>query len=164
MRSYYLRLVYSLLLVLLSLAAAAQPARIVKLPELARLMNAQSDTTYVFNFFATWCDPCVSEFPNFQKISTDLPNKKLRVIFVSLDFRKVYKRKLLPFLRKHHVTNETVLLDEPDYNSWIDTVAKDWDGNLPMTLVINNASHVRQMYAHDFTYDSLRSTLEPFLK
>jgi hypothetical protein len=31
-------------------------------------------------------------------------------------------------------------------------------------LVINNASHVRQMYAHDFTYDSLRSTLEPFLK
>jgi thiol-disulfide isomerase/thioredoxin len=159
----------SLLLLFLGLTlcasrAQAQQTRIIHFPELQRMMTAQNDTTYVFNFFATWCEPCVKEFPNFQKLADDNQDKAFKLVFVSLDFKKAFKNKLLPFLKKRQVTEQTVLLDEPDYNSWIDKVSKDWDGNLPMTLVINNARHVRQVYAHDFTYDSLRTTIEPFLR
>jgi thiol-disulfide isomerase/thioredoxin len=143
-------------------AAMAQQASVVKFDELAKMMSRQNDTTYIFNFFATWCEPCVEEFPSFQRFSNTYANKKIRLVFVSLDFKKDYKKRLLPFLKKYHVKNETVLLDEPDYNSWIDKVDSTWDGNLPATLVINNEKHIRKMFAHEFIYDSLASAMKPF--
>jgi thiol-disulfide isomerase/thioredoxin len=142
----------------------AQRARVVRFPELQQMMKAKSDTTYIFNFFATWCDPCVKEFPNFQKLAEENRGKKFKLVFVSLDFRNKYKKVLLPFLKKRHVTNDVLLLDEPDYNTWIDKVDPNWNGNLPMTLAINNARHIREIYPHDFTYDSLRKTIEPFVQ
>ena len=82
---------------------------------------------------------------------------------MSLDFKKDFSKRLLPFLKKNHVKNESVLLDETDYNSWIDNVDTTWDGNLPATLVINNGTHVHQMFAREFTSASLDAAMKPFL-
>ena len=142
--------------------AFAQKASIIKYDDLAHMMACQNDTTYIFNFFATWCEPCVEEFPAFQRFADNSSNKKVRLVFVSLDFRKDYRKRLLPFLKKNHVTNEVVLLDEPNYNSWIDKVDSTWDGNIPATLVINNNKHIRKMFAEELNYDSLVSAIEPF--
>ena len=144
--------------------ASAQQASIVKFDDLAKMMSQENDTTYIFNFFATWCEPCVEEFPSFQRFSNAYANKKMRLVFVSLDFKKDYKTRLLPFLKKNHVKNETVLLDEPDYNSWIDKVDSTWDGNLPATLVVNNEKHIRKIFAREFTYTSLQAAMKPFLQ
>lgn len=127
------------------------------------MMSAKNDTTYLINFFATWCQPCVEEFPAFQQFSVRYATEKVRVIFVSLDFKKDFQKRLLPFVKKHRVGNEVVLLDEPDYNSWIDKVDSSWDGNLPATLVINNGKHIRHMFAQEFTLDSLEAAMKPFL-
>jgi thiol-disulfide isomerase/thioredoxin len=143
--------------------AVAQQARVVKFEELAKMMSRENDTTYIFNFFATWCAPCVEEFPAFQRFSSRYAGKKMRLIFVSLDFKKDFENRLQPFLKKNHVKNEVVLLNEPDYNSWIDRVDTTWDGNLPATLVINNGKHIRRMFARDFTYASLDAMMKPFL-
>jgi thiol-disulfide isomerase/thioredoxin len=143
--------------------AIAQQARIVKFGDLATMMSQKNDTTYIFNFFATWCVPCVKEFPAFQRFSARYADKKMKLIFVSLDFKKDFSKRLLPFLKKNHVRNEVVLLDETDYNSWIDRVDTNWDGNLPATLVINNGKHIHQMFAKEFTYGSLETAMKPFL-
>ena len=127
-------------------------------------MSAHTDTTYVFNFFATWCAPCCEEFPYFQKFSETNSNQKLRVIFVSLDFKKDYRKHLLPFLKSHHVTNTTLLLNETDYNSWIDKVDSTWDGDLPATLIINNAKHKREIYHRELSYAELEAAIKPFLQ
>jgi thiol-disulfide isomerase/thioredoxin len=144
--------------------AFAQNAAIIKYDDLAKMMARQNDTTYIFNFFATWCEPCVEEFPDFQRFAENYAGKKIKLVFVSLDFRKDYRKRLLPFLKKNHVTNEAVLLDETDYNSWIDKVDTAWDGNIPATLVLNNNKHIRKMFALEFIYDSLTSAIEPFLQ
>jgi thiol-disulfide isomerase/thioredoxin len=141
----------------------SQQARIVKFEDLAKMMSQTNDTTYIFNFFATWCAPCVEEFPVFQRFSARYAGKKEKLIFVSLDFKKDFEKRLLPFLKKNHVRNQVVLLDETDYNSWIDRVDTNWDGNLPATLVINNGKHFRQMFAKEFTYTQLETAMKPFL-
>ncbi len=151
------------MLITASNTVIAQPARIVKFDELEKMMSQKNDTTYIFNFFATWCEPCVKEFPAFQRFSARYVGKKMRLIFVSLDFKKDLSKRLLPFLKKNHVKNEVVLLDEPDYNSWIDRVDSAWNGDLPTTLVINNGTHLHQIFAKDFTYASLETAMKPFL-
>ncbi len=155
-----------ILVMLWSGAVAGQTlgkCEVIRYDQLAAMIAAPSDTTFVFNFMATWCDPCVKEFPAFQKLSAEYASRKVRFVFVSLDFKRSYQKSLLPFLKRHKVTNDVYLLDEPDYNAWIDRVDSGWDGNLPATLVINNSHHIRQMYAHDFTYESLKATLNPFV-
>jgi thiol-disulfide isomerase/thioredoxin len=135
----------------------------VKFGELSDMMSAKNDTTFIFNFFATWCQPCMKEFPAFQRFSTLYANQEMRLIFVSIDFKKDFKKRLLPFVQKNRVKNEVVLLDEPNYNSWIDKVDSSWDGSLPATLVINNGKHVHQIFAREFTFDSLEAAMKPFL-
>ncbi|HEY3875783.1 MAG TPA: TlpA family protein disulfide reductase [Candidatus Kapabacteria bacterium] len=141
----------------------AQSAKVIHFDQLSSMLERQNDTTYIFNFFATWCEPCVEEFPFFQQFSSEHRGEKVRVIFVSLDFKKAFRTHLLPFLKKHKVKNETVLLDAPDYNSWIDKVDSSWDGNLPATLIVNNARHERTIFPKEFTLRELEAAAKPYL-
>ena len=56
---------------------------------------------------------------------------------VSMDFPKDIQEKVIPFITKNSINSEVVLLDEPDYNAWIDEVDKEWSGTIPATLILN---------------------------
>ncbi|MBS1623450.1 MAG: TlpA family protein disulfide reductase [Bacteroidetes bacterium] len=139
-------------------ASYGQTAEVVKFGELQRVMTAKNDTTYVINFWATWCVPCVKEFPAFQALAAKHKNEKVRVVMVSLDFASERDKTLAPFLSKHPIDGKVMLLDEPDYNSWIDRVEKSWGGEIPVTLIVNGAKGIRTFFDHDFTPASLEET------
>lgn len=61
-------------------------------------------------------------------------------------------------LAKHPIEAKVLLLDEPDYNSWIDKVDKAWGGEIPVTLMINGARGIHSFFDHDFTPQSLEET------
>lgn len=103
------------------------------------VLNDKS-ATYVVNFWATWCAPCVKELPHFEKLNSE--NKKVKVVLVSLDFKNQYETKLLPFLKNKKIKSEVVLLTDRDYNAWLPTVDKDWSGSIPATLIIKNGKKV----------------------
>ena len=43
------------------------------------------DKTYVINFWATWCTPCVKELPYFEEVNKQSKDNNTEVILVSLD-------------------------------------------------------------------------------
>lgn len=104
--------------------------------QLEPLLYTNSDTTYLVNFWAMWCMPCVRELPIFQEYQNKHPN--VEVILVSLDFTEDIETKLKPFLQKKGITSQVVLLDDPDSNSWIDKIDPNWSGALPFTILFNN--------------------------
>jgi len=108
--------------------------------DLEKAVLNDQNTTYVVNFWATWCAPCVKELPHFEQLNSE--NKKVKVVLVSLDFKNQYEAKLLPFLKKKEVKSEVVLLTDKDYNSWLPTVDKDWSGSIPATLIVKNGKKV----------------------
>ena len=103
---------------------------------LEKAVLGDKNTTYVVNFWATWCAPCVKELPHFEQLNSE--NKKLKVVLVSLDFKTQYETALLPFLKKEQIQSEVVLLTDKDYNSWLPAVDKDWSGSIPATLILKN--------------------------
>lgn len=105
--------------------------------EIAPLFEQQSDTTYVINFWATWCKPCVEELPYFEKLVKEYQGKKVQVILVSLDFEKQLESKLLPFLNEQNLNSELAVLADGKYNNWIDKVDPDWGGAIPATVIYN---------------------------
>ena len=149
--------------ILISKKVTAQNARIIKLDELEMLLNHKSDTTYVINFWATWCKPCIKELPHFDNLTATFPGSKLKVVLVSLDFKRQFETGLIPYLTKNNIKSEVLLIDEPDYNQWIDKVDKSWSGAIPATLIINSKTGVRKFYEREFTLEEINSTVKPLL-
>lgn len=136
-------------------AAFAQNIPIVKFDYVQKIIDAQNDTTYILNFWATWCKPCVKELPVFNKLHQSVKNKKAKVILVSLDFKRDYETKLLPFVKNKSLLPDVVLLNEPDYNSWINKVNSLWEGAIPATFIINKKKHPVKMIEGETTFEEV---------
>ncbi|WP_397363459.1 redoxin domain-containing protein [Olleya sp. R77988] len=128
----------------------------------AYLAAKDKSETYVINFWATWCAPCVKELPYFEKLNANYLDKKVEVILVSLDFPKHIDTKLKPFLKKQKLKSEVILLDDVDSNTWIPKVDKDWSGAIPATIIYNQDKTV--FYERSFIYEELEHELQQFLK
>lgn len=103
--------------------------------ELEPIFHQKTDTTYVINFWATWCKPCVKELPYFEALHETFAGQKMKVILVSLDFKKDIERKLIPFVKEHQLKSDVIALTDGKYNDWIDKVDGDWGGAIPVTIV-----------------------------
>jgi len=130
--------------------------------EFEKHLNFTDDNIYVVNFWATWCAPCIKELPYFEKINKLYSGKNVKVILVSLDFPKLYEKKLIPFIEKHDLKSKVLALNDPDSNVWIPKVSESWSGALPATLIYNKEK--RQFYEQSFHYNELKKEVEQFLK
>ncbi|MGX7668438.1 TlpA family protein disulfide reductase [Flavobacterium pedocola] len=120
-------------------------------------LHQNDDVTYVVNFWATWCLPCVKELPYFEQLNEKYKNQKVKVILVSMDLPKKVETSLLPFMKKRKLQSEVVHLDDPDANAWIEKVDKNWSGAIPATVIYN--SKERKFYERSFTYEALEKEL-----
>ncbi len=133
-----------------------------KYADMEHLLHQKNDTTYIVNFWATWCGPCVKELPYIEQLHEAYPEGKISVILVSLDFPKQIESKLLPFIEKNKLKSKVVVLTDGAYNSWIDKVHTDWDGAIPVTLVYNaEKRHFTKKEFHNF--EELNSIVKPFI-
>ncbi|WP_336128358.1 TlpA disulfide reductase family protein [Mesoflavibacter sp. CH_XMU1422-2] len=129
---------------------------------LEKVLNKQDNKTYVVNFWATWCAPCVKELPYFERINKQYKDKNVEVVLVSLDFPKHFDTKLKNFINEKQLQSELYALNDMDSNYWIPKVNKDWSGAIPATLIYN--SNKREFFEQAFEYDELERTLNRFLK
>lgn len=129
--------------------------------ELKPLLERKDDKTYIINFWATWCGPCVKELPYFEKINTDYTSKNVEVLLVSLDFPKQVEKKLIPFIAKKKLQSKVVLLDDINEDIWIKAIDSTWSGAIPATLIYNK--NKRKFYEKSFDYKTLENELKTFL-
>lgn len=98
-------------------------------------LEQDNDTTYVLNFWASWCQPCIEEFPFFERLIQETENQSVKTILVSLDFPKDIQTKLIPFVRERQMESHVILLADSNYGAWMDQVKPKWKGDIPLTLI-----------------------------
>lgn len=123
-------------------------------------LKKQNDTTYVVNFWATWCVPCVEELPYFEKLNAEYKDDKVKVVLVSLDMHKMIESKLIPFMKEKQLKSDVVVLRDPDADSWIPKVDSAWSGAIPATVIYNKDK--RKFYEKSFTYEELENEVKNF--
>lgn len=149
---------------LVLIALQSQPATVIpthSLDELFERMSRGSDTTYVVNFWATWCKPCVTELPAFDKVGRADHAKPVKVVLVSLDDPKT-KEKVDEFVKRRGFVSEVVILSDQKPHEWIDRISEDWSGSIPATLLVNTHANKREFFEQPFTYEQLTSVLAQF--
>lgn len=130
---------------------------IINFDELYSKIDLSTDNTYVINFWATWCSPCVKELPYFEYINQEFSEKNVKVILVSLDFPSQLNTKIKPYIFSKNILSEVVLLDDADINSWVPRVSQRWDGGIPATLIVNKTNY--NFYPDPFKKDQLISEI-----
>lgn len=148
---------------LLAAPSFAQRVAVLKFPALQQRLAQPSDTTYVVNFWATWCGPCVQEMPTIEKIRAAYATQKVKVLLVSLDYVSQLDQKVKPFVQKRSLKSEVLLLNETDPNTWLQKVDTKWSGSLPFTLIFNNQTKQRATFEQPLTEAELTAALRKFL-
>ena len=139
-----------------------QTIKMLNYEELAPYLHRNDDKTYVVNFWATWCKPCVEELPAFEKLHDNYKDKNVEVLLVSLDFKKHVETRLIPFVEKRNLQPEVILLDDTKESEWIPKIDETWSGAIPATLIYNKDK--RAFYEQSFHYEELVTELQNFLK
>ena len=148
------------LILFCSFITYSQNVSVIKITDLEKRIKNNSDTTYIVNFWATWCAPCVKELPDFDSINTTYKNEKVKMLLVSMDFKEDLKTKLIPFIVAKKLKSEVLLLDEVNGNYFIPKVSDQWSGAIPATLIVNNQKHIDHFFEKKLSYQILKTEIE----
>lgn len=111
----------------------------VRADEVSRVAASHKDSAAVLvNFWATWCQPCVEEFPMIVQLGKQYASKGLVVYFVSVDWLDERDR-VVDFLSAHGVTGVSFIKNQDD-NDFINGTHPEWTGAVPFTLVYSKKS------------------------
>lgn len=139
-------------------APNSQRLEIIKFNGLEEIMTRKTDKVEVINFWATWCAPCIKELPYFEELNMS-QGDNYQVTLVSLDFADEFEKKVKSFVEKRGLQSDIVLLDEIDYNAWIDKVDPSWSGAIPATLIIDHNSGKRKFVEKELEEGELQELI-----
>jgi peroxiredoxin len=99
------------------------------------LIQNKSDKLRLINVWATWCGPCVTEFPDFMTMHHMYRGRDFEFISISADSPDK-KDKALKFLQGKHASNKNYIFNVDDKYKLIEAVDPKWQGALPYTLLV----------------------------
>lgn len=114
------------------------------------LIRNHTDKLRVIDVWATWCGPCVAEFPDFVDINRMYRRRDFEFISISAD-EPSKRDKALKFLQQSQASNINYIFNTDDKYQLIDAVDPKWQGALPYTMVIEPGGKV--IYAKEGPID-----------
>ena len=149
-----------------SAAGSSKPITVTPITAkaLKSAIAAQKGHVVVVNFWATWCGPCVQEFPALVQLHQRYGKDGVVVMAVSADSPKDVAGKVLPFLRKQHAHFAQYLQHSKDPQEFIDAFDPNWYGDLPRTFVYDRSGRLAKELSGAQTVSAVAAAVQPLLK
>ncbi|MFM7155519.1 MAG: redoxin domain-containing protein [Bacteroidota bacterium] len=103
--------------------------------------NEDSGKLRLINVWATWCGPCVMEFPDFLVLQRMYGARDFEFVSISADKPDKAARALL-FLQEKHASTRNYIFNSEDKYALIDAVDPQWEGALPYTILVEPGGKV----------------------
>jgi thiol-disulfide isomerase/thioredoxin len=133
---------------------AAEPVDVkpVDAAGLRELRKNAGEKLRLINFWATWCGPCVTEFPDLVEINRMYRHRAFELVTVSANFPDE-KKEVLAFLKKQQSSGTNLLFASEDKYKLMEAFDKEWSGALPLTLLVAPGGEV--LYRQEGAIDPL---------
>jgi len=142
-----------------------------KIPELLSINEKQvtelkaslKGNVVLVNLWATWCGPCVKEFPHLLKLQNLYEEKGVKVVFISVDEPEDTENAVRPFLQKQKVTFTTYIKDGDD-DSFIDAIGTGWRGAIPTTFIFDRTGKQVATLIGERDFNTFEGVIKPHLE
>lgn len=105
------------------------------------IMQNKSDKIRLINVWASWCGPCVQEFPDFVIIDRIYRSRQFEFVSINAD-KLLRKDNVLKFLQKNEASNKNYIYSSDNNSELVEAVDPEWSGALPYTLLIEQGGKV----------------------
>lgn len=105
------------------------------------LIGNKSDKLRLINVWASWCGPCVQEFPDFVIIDRIYRSRQFEFVSICAD-KLSSKDNVLKFLQKKEASNKNYIFSSDNNTELVESVDPQWSGALPYTLLVEQGGKV----------------------
>lgn len=129
-----------------------------------RKLTALRGKVVVLNLWATWCGPCVMEFPELVRFERAYRSRGVAVIGLSMDDPEKAPTLVPAFVKKQKATFPVYTIRRVDPQGVIHVFDKYWEGSIPMTYVFDRTGHLHTRLTGARTTDQFETAVQPLLK
>jgi len=123
-----------------------------------RAVRAERGRAVVVNFWATWCEPCIKEFPDLVALAK--ARSDIRVISVSID-DPGERAAVEEFLQKQKPSFKVYLKAAGADEAFINGVDPKWSGAVPLNIVFDAEGKRTSFLEGETTREKLEALLPP---
>ncbi len=105
------------------------------------LIKNKSDKLRLINVWASWCGPCVMEFPDLVTIDRIYRSRNFEFISINAD-KLSRKDNVLKFLQKNEASNQNFIFSSDNNTELVEAVDPRWNGALPYTLIVEQGGNI----------------------
>ena len=127
---------------------------------LKKLIRERNGRTLLLNIWATWCAPCVAEFPDLVKLSQTYDTTAVEVVAISADYPDEVDTKIIPFLKKMNVPFRVYVAQFEHQEDFINAVNRSWSGALPASLIYDSHGKERFFHVGQQSYDDFKNEVD----
>ncbi len=128
-----------------------------------KIKNRNGKILFV-NVWATWCEPCVAEFPDLVKINNKHKNSGFEFLSISVDMVSEIETKIKPFLSEQSADFNVVVANEKRSEQIINVLNPGWNGAIPVTIIFDENGKRREFISEardfDFFNERIRKVME----
>ena len=106
-----------------------------------QLLKNDSEKLRLINVWATWCGPCISEFPELIKINRMFRHRDFEMVTISAD-DPGKKADVLKFLKRNYASCQNYHFSSDDKYALIEAVDSAWPGALPYTVLVKPGGEI----------------------
>jgi len=137
----------------ISAVARSEPVATVSPEEIQALIQDNQGKVVVLNFWASWCPPCLEEFPDIIEVYNEYHSEGLEVIAVSMNAEDELED--IDNFLQDFVPPFTIYRSASQDEAFYGGVIEPWYGEIPMTLIYDASGERIHVHKKALTHEEL---------